>query len=145
MIVKSAKKQIYRKSIVVLICFLIVGTLAQGTVLCFGADGHIEIESGFHERCDDPVRSHSSEPGQLDYEVVHEKDRHCKPCFDVSLSVGFAKISTASKQSGRTLATPATKTIAAYDKLNFCTYNSTSHTFFATSFFASLRTVVLRI
>jgi len=145
MIVKSAKKQIYRKSIVVLICLLIVGSSVQGAVLCFGADGHIEIESGFHERCDDAVHSHSPEAGQLDYEVVHEKDRHCEPCFDVSLSVGFAKISTASKQLSRTFTTPGTKAIATCDKLNFCTYNSTSHTFFVTSFFASLRTVVLRI
>ena len=46
-----ARKQIYKKCFVVLICLLIVGNSAHGAVLCFGSDGHIEIESTFHERC----------------------------------------------------------------------------------------------
>ena len=86
MIVKLARKQIYKKCLVVLICLLIVGNSAHGTVLCFGVDGHIEIESAFHERCDDVAHSQPADQNQLSYQSDHVKDRHCEPCVDIPLT-----------------------------------------------------------
>jgi len=133
----------YRKSIVVLICLLIVGNSAHGTVLCSGADGHIEIESAFHERCDDPVHSQPAGQKQLSYEADHQKSKHCEPCVDVPISIGLAKIARASKQLNPTFPAPVTNVIVAADKLNFSAYNSASNTFAATSYFTPLRTVIL--
>ena len=145
MIVKLAKKQMYRKCIVVLICLLIVGNLAYGSVLCFGADGHIELESAFHERCDDPVHSYPLDQNQVSYQVDHEQDKHCEPCVDVPFSTDLAKIFRVSKQLNPTFPVPATNVIVADDKLNFSAHNSASNPFIDTPYFTPLRTVILLV
>ena len=143
MTAKIAGKQMYKKCIVVLICLLIVGNPAHRVVLCFGAEGHIEIEPAFHERCDDPVHSYASDKNQLSFEAGHEKGKHCEPCVDVPISIGLAKISHVSKQLNLTLPVPATNVIVAADKFNFSAYNSAPNAFDATSYFTPLRTVIL--
>jgi hypothetical protein len=145
MIVKLAKKQVYRKCIVLLICLVVVGNLAQGTVLCFGADGHIELEPAFHEHCDHPVHSRASDQNQPSYETGHEKGEHCKPCVDVPISFGLAKISPVTKQLNPTYLVPATNVIVLTDNLDFSAYNLISNTFVDTSYFTPLRTVILLV
>ena len=135
----------YKKCIVVLICLLIVGNPAHRVVLCFGAEGHIEIEPAFHERCDDPVHSQLGDKNQLSFEAGHEKGKHCEPCVDVPISIGLAKISHVSKQLNLTLPVPATNVIVAADKFNFSAYNSAPNAFDATSYFTPLRTVILLV
>ncbi len=98
MTVKKARKQIYKKCFVVLICFLIVGNSAHGVMLCFGSDGQIRIESAFHERCDDPACSQHRDQKQLSYQSDPIKDKNCEPCVDLPVSVSLAKISRVSKQ-----------------------------------------------
>ena len=143
MIVKLAKKQVYRKCIVLLICLVIIGNLAQGTVLCFGADGHIELESAFHEHCDHPVHSHTSDQNQPSCETGHEKGEHCKPCVDVPISFGLAKISPVTKKLNPTYLVPAANVIVLTENLDFSAYNSISNTSVDTSYFIPLRTVIL--
>jgi len=145
MIVKLAKKQMYKKCIAVFICLLIAGNLTHGTVLCFGSDGHIEIESAFHERCDHPVHSYASDQNQLSSEAEHEIGKHCGPCVDVLIFIGLAKISRASTQLNPIFPAPATNVIVATDKLNFSICNFASNTFIATSYFTPLRTVILLV
>jgi hypothetical protein len=145
MIVKLAKKQMYKKCIAVFICLLIAGNLAHGTVLCFGSDGHIEIESAFHERCDHAVHSSAPDQNQLSSEAEHEICKHCGPCVDVLISIGLAKISRASTQLNPTFQVPATNVIVATDKLNLSVCNFASNTFAATSYFTPLRTVILLV
>jgi hypothetical protein len=145
MVVKLAKKQIYKKCFIVLICLLIAGNLTHGTVLCFGVDGHIELESAFHEHCDHPVHSSSPDQNQLLYEAEHEKGKHCEPCVDVPISIGLAKISRTSTQLNPTFLIPATNVIVAADKLNFSVCNFASNTFAAPSYFTPLRTVILLV
>ena len=145
MTVKRARKQIYKKCFVVLICLLIVGNSAQGAVLCFGVDGHIEIESAFHERCDDPAHSQPTDQKQLSYQVDHVKDKHCKPCVDVPISFGLAKISTVIKQLNSTFPAPAPNVIVLDNKFNLSAYNLASSAFDAASYFTPLRTVILLI
>jgi hypothetical protein len=143
MMVKLARKQVFKKSAVVLICLMVVGNLAPGIVLCFGADGHIEIESAFHKRCDDSVHTHSSDHNRLSDQAGHEEGKHCEPCIDVPLSIGFAKISRVSKQLNPTFPVSATNVTVVTDKLDFVAYNSVPNFFISTSYFSPLRTVVL--
>ena len=143
MTVKRAKKQIYKECVIVLICLLIVGNSAHGTVLCFGSDGHIEIESAFHERCDDTAHSQPTDQKQLSYQVDHVEDRHCEPCVDIPISIGLAKITRVSKQLNSTFPVPATNVIVLANKFNLSAYSSASSAFDATSYFTPLSTVIL--
>ncbi|MHC4456936.1 MAG: hypothetical protein ACYS0I_07555 [Planctomycetota bacterium] len=146
MTVKIAKKQICKKCVIVLICLLICGNSAQGSVLCFGADGHTEIELAFQQRCNEPrVYSQPANQNELCHQVDHEQDKHCEPCVDVPLSFGLAKIAFAPKQLNPTFQLPVINIIAAGDCFNFSAYNSASNTFAATSYFTPLRTVILLV
>ena len=142
MIVKRARKQIYKKYFVVLICLLMFGNLAHGAVLCFGSDGQIEIESAFHERCDDSAHPQLTNQEQLSY---HIEDKNCEPCVDIPIYIGLAKISRVSKQLNSTFPAPVTNVIVPADKFNFSAYNSASSTFGAASYFTPLSTVILLI
>ena len=142
---KLARKQIYKECVIVLICLLIVGNLAHGTVLCFGADGHIELESAFHERCDNPVDCCALDKNQLSSEAVHVKGKHCEPCVDVPISTGLANISCTPKQLNPIFPALATNVIVAADTLNSSACNSAPNTFDATSYFTPLSTVILLV
>ena len=145
MSVKRARKQIYKKCFVVLICLLIAGNSTHGVVLCFGVDGHIEIESAFHERCDDPAHSQPTDQKQLSYQSDHIKDKHCEPCVDIPISIGLAKISHAPKQLNSTFPAPATNVIVLANKFNPSAYSAASNNFDANSYFIPLRTVILLV
>ena len=145
MTVKRARKQIYKKCFAVLTCLLIVGNSVQGTVLCFGVDGHIEIETAFHERCDDPAHSQPADQKQLSYQSDHVKGKHCEPCVDIPITIGLAKISRMSKQLNSSFPAPATTVIIPADKSNLSAYNSASSAFDTASYFTPLCTVILLI
>ncbi|MBW8039213.1 MAG: hypothetical protein FVQ85_04355 [Planctomycetes bacterium] len=145
MAVKLIGKQICKKYVVVFICLLIIGNLAQGTVLCFGADGHIELEYAFHKCCDHPVHSCASEQNQLSSEPGHEKGRHCEPCVDVPFFFGLAKITCMPEKIIATLLATATNVIFVAEKPSFSAYNSISNTLKTTSYFTPLRTVILLV
>ena len=145
MIVKIAKKQMCKKCIIVFICLLIAGNSTQEVVLCFGEDGHIELESAFHKQCEDPVHSYTSDQNKLHYEAHHVEGKHCDPCVDVPISIGLAKISHTPKQLDPTFPVPATNMIVGTDGPNSSAYNFAPNTFVATSFFTPLRTVILLV
>ena len=142
---KLAKKQMYKKYFVMFICLLIAGNLTQGVVLCFGADGHIELESAFHKQCEDPVHSYASDQNKLHYEAHHVEGKHCDPCVDVPISIDLAKISHTPKQSNPTFPITAANMIAGTDKPNSSAYNFAPNTFVATSYFTPLRTVIMLV
>ena len=144
MTAKIARKQIYKKCFVVLIC-LLFGNLAHGAVLCFGSDGQIEIESAFHERCDDPAHPQPADQKQLSYQSDHAKDRHCEPCVDVPISISLAKITRVAKQSNSAFPAPAANVNVPAEEFNFGAYNSASSAFDAASYFTPLRAVILLI
>lgn len=77
----------HKKCILVLTCLLMFGNLAHGAVLCFGADGHIEIESVFHVQCDDHARLQPADQKRSDSMQI--KDNHCDPCVDIPLSDNY--------------------------------------------------------
>jgi hypothetical protein len=130
---------------VVLICLLIIGNLAQGTVLCFGADGHVGLEPAFHKHCDHPVHYHASDQNQHSHEAGHEKGKHCEPCVDIPISIGLAKISHMPKQSNPTSPVPAANVIADTDKINYSAFHLISNRSVDTSYFTPLRTVIMLV
>ncbi len=140
---KLTGKKLFKKCMVVLICLLIIGNLAQGTVLCFGADGHVELEPAFHKHCDHPVHCHDSDQNQHSHEAGHEKGKHCEPCVDIPISIGLAKISHMPEQSSPTSPVPAANVIADTDKINCSTFHLISNTSVDTSYFTPLRTVIM--
>ena len=143
--VKRVRKQIYKKCFVVLICLLMFGNSAHGVVLCFGVDSRIEIESAFHDWCDDSAHSQPTDQKQLSYQIDHVEDKNCEPCVDIPIYIGLAKIKRVSKQLNSTFPAPVINVIVLADKFNFGAYNSASNTFDAAPYFTPLRTVILLI
>jgi hypothetical protein len=84
--VKIAKKQTYKKCIIVFICLLIVGNSSQGVVLCFKEDGHVSLEIAFVDSCDE----YSVASGQVSpdlYTNYVASTNSCGNCIDIPLSV----------------------------------------------------------
>lgn len=142
---KLASKQFYEKCLVVLICLLMFGNLAQGPVLCFGSDGRIEVESTLHERCDGHSHSKQTDQKQFPYQSDHTKDKNCEPCVDIPIFIGLAKISSVAKQLDSTFHAPSENVVVLDNSLNLSAYNSASSSFDAAPYFTPLRTVILLI
>lgn len=138
-------KHLFKKSLAVLLCLFLIGNVARGTVLCFGADGHIEFESAFHKHCDDHDHENSSDHGHQSFETAHERGGRCGPCIDVPLAVDIVKIS---RESNSFDFAPATaETIAASEYFNpyVLWLNPSTLASFQTICRAPLRTVILLI
>ncbi len=145
MLLTLAKKQIYKKCIIVLICLSIAGNLAHWKVLCYGADGHIELESALHERCEDPDHSSVSDRTTLSSQAGHENCKHCGPCINVPISNDLVQISNTDQKLNQKFLVQTTYMFIDTDKLNSSVYNLVSNSFTDTSYFTPLRTVVLLV
>ena len=87
MTVKIAKKQIYKKCFVVLICLPMFGSLACGTVLCFGSDGHVSVEFKPTGCCDEPQGIPvQTSPYSCTYASYSEIMNSGGDCTDIPLS-----------------------------------------------------------
>lgn len=144
MTAKVTKKQRY-KCVAVLVCLLIAGNSVHGAVLCLGTDGHVEIESPFHERCNDADHSQHTEQRQISNQVDHVENEHCKPCVDVPISIGLEKTTRTPEQLNSASSAPATNVISPTDPFNLSAYHSASVTFGAAGYFVPLCTVILLI
>ena len=142
---KLAKNKKYRKYVVLFICLSLVGNLAHWKVLCFGEDGHVEIESAFHERCNDPHLHLISDKTTLSANEGHELCSHCGPCVDIPISNDLADISKIHQKINVQYQVPITYILFDNDKINSFLYNSASNGFADTSYFDPLYTVVLLI
>jgi hypothetical protein len=143
MIAKVAKKHMY-KCVALLVCLLIAGNSVHGAVLCFGADGHVEIESTFHEQCSAPAHAQRTEQEQLACQIEHAENGHCVPCEDVPISIGLAKITRTPKQLIPAFSALAVTVTAPADRFNFLAYHSAS-TALGTAYFVPPSSVVLLI
>jgi hypothetical protein len=76
----------------VLICLLLLGNVPNGLVLCFGADGHVELELASHNKCVETDHQssvkHSEFPG---IEELHQDHKHCQPCADIPILNTFTR------------------------------------------------------
>ena len=129
----------------VFLCFLIVCNLAHWKVLCFGADGHIELESAFHKCCEDPDHCSATDQNKLSYKAGHEMCKHCEPCVDMPISSELVQISTTSQKIITKFPFPTTYMLIDTDTLNSSVFNLVSNLFTDTSYFTPLRTVVLLV
>ena len=143
MIAKAVRKQRY-KCVAVLVCLLIAANSAHGAVLCFGADGHVEIEPTFHDCGDHSGDTHPAEQKQHSSRIKNAKTGHCGPCVDVPISAGLMKPTRTLKQQKPTFSASATKTLCS-SSLDRSVCSSASKTFEAASNPVLLRTVVLLI
>ena len=145
MFVKITRKQIHEKCFVVLVCLVMFGSLSHQAVLCSASNGHIEIESAFHERCDASAHSQPADQKQLSHQLDHVEDKHCEPCVDIPISSILAKISRVPKRLNSTFSAPAANVVVPAEKFNISAHNSASGPFDAASYFTPLGTVILLI
>jgi len=64
----------------------------NGLALCFGADGHVEVETAHNGQCG-PLSQESpqhSGPTLLSGSSVGSSDNHCGPCIDIPISITSA-------------------------------------------------------
>ena len=116
MIVKVLGKTISKEYVALLLCVFVLVNAVQGTVLCYGADGHVEFESAFHEQ--------------------HTDHDHFRSA---------AQISRTSEQLDRAFAVLYVDAILAIEQLSCLESGPASNAFFATSYFSPLRTVILLV
>jgi len=142
---RLAKKQVYKEGIIVFLCLLVVVNLTHGKVLCFGVDGHIELESAFHDHCSEP--DHSPVPDQIVFSSIANSEicEHCGPCIDVPISKYLVKISNTPQKLNPIFLIQTTKILTDIDKLNSSVCTFTKDTIFDTSYFDPLRTVILLV
>jgi hypothetical protein len=138
-------KDICREFIALMVCIFVAVSSGQGTVLCYGADGHVEFESAFHEQCTDHDHSQPGDHGRHSSEAEHDEDenRHHGRCVDISVDIGLIRISQTAEQSDRAFAPVAADAIFAIEQLGCLESGPASNAFFATSYFSPLRTVIL--
>lgn len=141
MFVNVTGKYVRKVFFAALICLSLIGNCVYGTVLCFGADGHVEFESAFHVQCEDHVHSQPADHGRHFSEGEHEHDKHCHSgqCVDVPVSFGLAKILQTSEQLNPTFAALTADVIVSVE------HSSASNACFVTSYFGPLRTVILLV
>lgn len=82
MILKLARNRIYKECAIVLLCFLMFGSLAHGAVLCLGPDGHVSIELKSTDCCDEYPGVPDS-CGDANYSASTDS---CGDCVDIPLS-----------------------------------------------------------
>lgn len=142
-----AGKYVCKEFAAVLVCLSLIGNCAYGTVLCFGADGHVEFESAFHMQCKNHVHSQSTNHGLHSSEDNHEHDKHCHSgqCVDVPVSFGLVKISQTPEQLSLAFAGLAADAIVAVEQSDCSEHLPASNAFVAGSYFSPLRTVILLV
>ena len=145
MIVKIAAKDVRRKCVALFVCLFVAANSVQGTVLCFGADGHVEFESAFHAQCTDHDHSWAADHAGHSSEAEHEGDRHCHngQCVDVSVDVGLVKISQTTEQLDRAFDVVCADVIVVVDQADYSVHCPISNAFFDTCYFSPLRTIIL--
>jgi len=135
MIVKLAKKPMYKKCIVVLIWLLLFGNLARGAVLCFGSDECVSIELRPPDCCDEC----------LDV-PVQPSPNSCDECIDIPIYIGLAKITRVSKRLNSTLRVSTTIVPAITVDRDSSEYQLGSELFtIVNPSLTSLRTIILLI
>ena len=112
MTARATKTERFR-SIAMLVCLLMAFNSVQGTVLCLGTSGHVEIESTFHKRCTTPAHPQHTEQQHLSRWVGYEEGEHCGPCVDIPISMSTVKMTRLVKKPNSFLLAPITTIIAS--------------------------------
>lgn len=144
MIVGMVQKSISKQHIALMLCLIVAVNSVQGTVLCFGADGHIEYESAFHGKC--ACHDHSGFARGTDSTGTdYDEDKNCDhgPCVDVPVDFDLAQLSPTTEQQDQQFAAADVDIMPAVQTPNFLEYDLASAERSTTSYFTPLRTIVL--
>ena len=140
---KITKNRLFKQYLYVLVCLLIVGNLSQGVVVCFGGDGHVEIEPAFHQdTCDHTSHKTRQAEQSLSSNQIQEHHTHCPPCTDIPIPLDIAKISTFSQHQKSFSPTPSILG-AVSDDLDFQTFSTAPDYQADSPHFTILRTVII--
>lgn len=142
---KLGKKQVYKKSIIVFICLLIIGNLVPWNVLCLGADGHVEVESAFNDCCNSPDHSSLTDSDFFSSTEDHEMCKYCGPCIDIPIINDIVLISKTTQELNLKDPAPTTCFLVDSNNFNYTEYHLASKSFSDTSFYIPLCTVILQI
>ena len=130
----------------VLLSFLLAGSGLQGSVLCYGEDGHIAIEASDSTCCSKILDDCSSHGGSTDSaEKEHSSDHGCGACVDIAISIGFAAVAKESNRGNLDLPASGIITFATVDSPDFPEYLPVSEPFIPPLYFTSLRSIILLI
>ena len=140
-----AENRKYRICIVILIGLSIVGNSAHWKVLCFGADGHVEIESAFHESCEDQDHCSASDQNILSSKEGREICEHCGPCVDIPIFNELVQISKTNRKLNVIYPIESTYILIETDKNDISLSNIDPNSFADTSYYDPLRTVILLV
>lgn len=142
------KKRKYEKRIIVFLFILIMSNIAHCKVLCFGADGHIEIESAFNSCCEDhEEHANFYVPTWDKYssQAEDEESKRCGLCIDIPITNDLIQLSDTNQKWNHIFQIPAINEIKDIDKLNNSANNLISCFFNSTSYYMPLRTVILLV
>ena len=144
---KALEKRACIRSIILLICLLAVSNVSQGVVLCIGSDGHIALETAFHERCHHPVHSQQPDMRQVAEETdSHPEGKHCQPCIDLPVSIGLTndRLPLSRVEPSSQVSTPFVESPVVCSG-TFIPAGVLESLCFSTAYFAPLRTIVLLV
>jgi hypothetical protein len=145
---RMSKLRMKAAGAVVSVLLLLGSTTGQGRVLCFGADGHIAIESAIHGPCHDwgdrSGHSSATEPDDAESRILKP---NCGPCSDIGIN-GFLEPRQKSSTSGASLArspetTSAANAIPISQPVPSVLYGAQRQPSFEPTWFASKRGIVL--
>jgi len=147
MILSVRKNTTSRKILALLVCLLMAAGSVQGTVLCFGADGHVEFESAFHEQCFAPNHNPPADEGSRPCESKDQQDDrcHCTPCVDVPVDFGLTlTCQTIEQLDGASVAVYADMSLTVSQPIVF-EHLPLSSDYLANPFYSPLRTIILLV
>jgi len=134
----------FKEYVTVLICLAIIGNWLHAPVVCLGANGHIELESAFHERCHDTACFQTAhEDPRLHTSNTPQNDKHCGHCIDIPVPVHLINVSRTTKSLDTVSASPLAD-VASIAQTQILSTNTLAANFFAAiPYFTPLRTVIL--
>jgi hypothetical protein len=138
MILNVAGKNIGREFVALLVCLFVLANAVQGTVLCYGYNGHVEFESAFHEQC--TCHGHSDSGHS-----THDEDKNCHQgqCVDIPVDFGYIQISQTTEQLDRTFAAIDMDAIVAILPFVCSEYDPVAGECHNPSYFSPLRIIIL--
>ena len=145
MFVGVAGKYVRKELVALLVCLSLIGNCVHGTVLCFGADGHVEFESAFHEECGEHTHSRPTDHHHHSHAAEHEHEKHCQvgQCVDVPIVMDKVKASQTIEPLNPTFVTAVADAIPYTEQDNCIEHKPASDALATSSYFTPLRTVIL--
>ena len=142
------KKRKYKKLIILLLCVLMLSNIAHMKVLCFGVDGHIELESAFNSCCEDHDEHgsfYAAAQGIFSFQAEGEESKRCGLCIDIPITIDIITLSNTDQKWDPIVQISGTNLHIDTEKLNSSVYEKTLYNFNTISYYEPLRTVIMLV